>query len=280
MAETYPSSQAYFSVGSPGKITQANITLGDSRPFATTTVTITFQTVHKIPIGGLLQFEFDPINFVFPDDKSTVTCSTNLASNAICDFKRMSRVIVRDLFTLTGYEGGQNLTFTIDNCLIDIDRRMVTDSWKITTLTSDEYAIDRLTNGLSLSFQCNSPCLTCADTNPSYCLSCNPLSTSTILYGSRCYTHCPQGLFLSADANQCLPCDPTCLSCKPDNPNYCTGCDPRGGRPFLDGSTCVDACMGGYYADLDEGRCERCGGGCLTCSGNATQCMSCNVSSS
>lgn len=215
-------------------------------------MTITFLTTHRIPIGGLLQFDFDAINFVFPYDKSRVTCSTNLAQNAVCDFTRMSRILVRDLFTLSPFEGGQVITFTIDNCLIDINLRIVTDSWKVTTLTSDEYAIDRLTNGLSLSFPCNAPCLTCAESNPAYCFTCNPLSGQPILYGSRCYSECPQGLYLT-EYGQCQPCNAICKACKADNPNYCTTCDSLSAKPFLEGSTCTDSCQGGYFANSKSG---------------------------
>lgn len=74
MAESAAGNGAFFRVGSPGLIKDANITALDLRYMATTAITISFRPVTTIPIGGILQFEFDHIYFVFPNDKSVINC--------------------------------------------------------------------------------------------------------------------------------------------------------------------------------------------------------------
>jgi len=65
---------------------------------------------------------------------------------------------VSDLFTQGPLPNGTWITFTIDNCRFDADRKMVLDSWELTTYTPDGFLIDRATNGMAISFPCNAPC--------------------------------------------------------------------------------------------------------------------------
>jgi hypothetical protein len=55
---------------------------------ALTTVTINFRTENVIPKGGYVVLEFDHINYVFPDDRSKISCTTNLAQKANCIFTK------------------------------------------------------------------------------------------------------------------------------------------------------------------------------------------------
>ena len=52
MAQTRLGNGALFSVGSPGVITDANITALDTRELALTTITLSFITVTDIPPDG------------------------------------------------------------------------------------------------------------------------------------------------------------------------------------------------------------------------------------
>jgi hypothetical protein len=109
---------------------------------------------------------------------------------------------VSDLFTQGPLPNGTWIIFTIDNCYLDADRKMTLDSWELITYTYDGYLIDRVSNGLSLSFPCNAPCQSCLADNPNYCLTCNALTGSTILYSNRCYAKCPDRLYVD-EYNKC-----------------------------------------------------------------------------
>lgn len=72
---------------------------------------------------------------------------------------------------------------------------MTTPSWTVTTVTPDGYLIDRVSDILTLTFSCNSPCLTCLSNNPNYCLTCNSATNSTIFYNNKCLDKCPDSLY-------------------------------------------------------------------------------------
>ena len=119
-----------------------------------------------IPKGGYLVLDFDHIFYEFPEDKSRITCTTNLVQRADCVFTKENQIHILNLFQTSPFLPGQWLSLTIDNCKLDVDRKMTLKSWEVTTMTDDGFPIDRITNGLSLSFPCNAPCQTCPTDNP------------------------------------------------------------------------------------------------------------------
>lgn len=151
---------------------------------------------------------------------------------------------------------------------------MTLKSWELNTLTSDGFLIDRVSNGLSISFPCNAPCQTCLADNPNYCLTCNALTGSTILYSNRCYSKCPDRLYVD-EFNKCQPCQKPCYTCKQDNPKSCLSCDILSDFPFLDGNTCRNECPFGYFKNNKTLKCEKCHASCETCIETGTKCVTC-----
>ena len=45
--------------------------------------------------------------------------------------------------------------------MIDLNVTYTIPTWNITTFTPDNYVIDRASSGMTLTFLCNEPCLTC-----------------------------------------------------------------------------------------------------------------------
>ncbi len=75
---------------------------------------------------------------------------------------------------------------------------------------------------------CNSTCLTCdvsifnISSNAS-CLSC---PDGTFLNEKQCGTTCPSNKYKAGPPeNACNLCDPTCLTCEGEGPNYCLTCN-------------------------------------------------------
>jgi hypothetical protein len=56
--------------------------------------------------------------------------------------------------------------FTINNVFIDVDASGPTESWTVVSYTADGFMIDRVRDVLTLTFPCQTPCLTCPTTNP------------------------------------------------------------------------------------------------------------------
>lgn len=147
-------------------------------------MTVKFAIANPIPEGGYLQVEFDQRYFTFNRD-STFKCTSQLVKNVevTCEFIRDSIFLVKDIFPKDFPVSAVTppVDFTINNVNIAVSSKMTTPSWKVTTMTSDGYLIDRVTNELTLTFPCNAPCLTCLSNNPNYCLTCNVLTGSSIL---------------------------------------------------------------------------------------------------
>ena len=125
----------------------------------------------------LLRFNSSQFGFPLPP-----VCSSNLAHNTTCILNTPESILVSNLFPTASFTAGDNLTISIENCLLNVTEKVLTSSWNISTLTVDGYAIDRVDQGLSINFSCNAPCLTCSSESPSVCLSCNALTGTPILY--------------------------------------------------------------------------------------------------
>src|SRR3569833_157940 len=122
---------------------------------------------------------------------------------------------------------------------------MTTSSWTLTTYTNDGYMIDQKSTGLTLSFTCNSPCLTCLANNPNMCLTCNTFSGAPILYNGGCYQTCPDSTYYSTAVGSCVFCDPICRTCIYYDGKICTSCNSDSEYPYLNGNICSNKCAFG-----------------------------------
>ncbi|CDW75779.1 UNKNOWN [Stylonychia lemnae] len=268
-------------VGQPSTITQANFTALDFRQLAYTAITIRMKTNNFIPAGGYLEVSFDRMYFQVNRDTS-FKCTSNLVKNELvtCVFNKEGQFLVQDLFP-ADYVGGSFVDFTINNVNIDVTTKMTTPSWTVISYTNDGYQIDKISDGLSLVFPCNSPCQTCQTNSPTYCLSCNALSGKTILYNNKCWDTCPNSQYYDSFQFKCMPCDIKCKSCNPLNPSECLTCNPLSAEyPFLSGNTCQNTCSFGFYGNSRTGTCDKCTSPCASCSGTPNNCTSCEQSSS
>jgi hypothetical protein len=147
---------------------------------------------------------------------------------------------------------------------------------------------------------CQLPCITCLDNQPTKCLSCyygSTLTGNTCVFDTSCNstsscTDCGQGLNLYLDGTNCMTC-PTitnCLQCSSSDVAKCARCD---NGYFLDSTyTCTqcqtqctaclstDICTGcatGYtlLSGVSSGSCIACSSPCVTCQGSSTYCLSC-----
>lgn len=100
-------------------------------------------------------------------------------------------------------------------------------------------------------------CTACTATD---CMEC---ASPFVLTPSGCQCNNTDGMYLSINGSTCLPCTtaiPNCTACTntgPTTPTTCTGS------------------VVGYFIDVGGQNCASCGGFCLTCSNNATNCGSC-----
>ncbi|EAR89540.2 EGF-like domain protein (macronuclear) [Tetrahymena thermophila SB210] len=128
---------------------------------------------------------------------------------------------------------------------------------------------------------CDPICATCFNTS-NQCTSCNSPLT---LNGSSC--QCSSGFYNSQTnkcvactvhevpdniRQQCVTCDPNCLSCQDvNNLAVCTSCQ----NPYsLYQSKCQNPCPNKYYSDQNQ-ICQPCSTNCLTCRNNSNYCTAC-----
>ena len=153
--------------------------------------------------------------------------------------------------------------------------------------------------------ECQLPCLTCADNNPSYCLSC-PVNAEAVngacvanftCNSTSTCTDCGYGLNyifapISTTTAVCAPCPdlPNCIQCD-DVDNYvcsickngyylndnlaCSACNSNCTSCWSD--TICTGCAPGWTLKKGqtEGRCRACESPCLTCKGKTKYCTSC-----
>ena len=66
---------------------------------------------------------------------------------------------------------------------INIVDPVTTSSWILTTFLNDGISkIDRIHDGMTLTFECSYPCLSCFEGQPDQCSSCNTVEGDLILY--------------------------------------------------------------------------------------------------
>lgn len=143
---------------------------------------------------------------------------------------------------------------------------------------------------------CQEPCTQCAGsaTNCTVCPhgfvhaegKCRMPHCAT-LSGTTC-TSCDAGFYRYGDGLQCLPCVAPCAACSGAATN-CTECregysmDSAAGLCILphctnmQGAACA-RCASGYYLGAGGSACLPCTAPCATCTGAATNCLSCNAS--
>ena len=127
---------------------------------------------------------------------------------------------------------------------------------------------------------CSSVCATC--TSLSVCQSCQ--SVNGIAYfkeGSSCTVSCPSNKFGNINTMTCDPCANGCLTCFGAALTECNSCTTHSTVPyFLEYNTniCSTACINGQYKNTTSHKCLLCSPVCVTCSGSATNCLTCGMS--
>lgn len=130
-------------------------------------------------------------------------------------------------------------------------------------------------------------CATCNGLSNTSCTSCSGtyffLSSNT-----SCVVSCPQLYYSSETLNQCISCDPTCLTCDGPGSSYCLSCSSSS---YLSGTQCVTLCtipMIGYvtnntciascpysnYVKTLDNTCRPCPTNCGVCF-NSSYCTTC-----
>lgn len=155
--------------------------------------------------------------------------------------------------------------------------------------------------------QCELPCVTCLDNNPTLCTACQTGSyrsgysciLNTTCNNDNTCTYCGQGLGfflvpLSGAGGYCSACPniSNCLQCNENNAYYCSVC--RNAHYLETNGTCSSchsnctlcvsnvtctACSAGWTISslLSDGQCLACDVSCMTCYGQPNLCTACNA---
>ena len=146
---------------------------------------------------------------------------------------------------------------------------------------------------------CELPCLTCVDGQPTQCRSCykgarisgnNCVADLTCNLNNDC-TSCPSGVNYVLMGANCLECPviPKCTQCRQSNPSKCAICEagyyptdsgcascPTGSTACRSAYICT-GCVPGYtiVSTTGEGLCLSCERPCATCQNTQATCTSC-----
>lgn len=139
-----------------------------------TTMYLNFRTVHQIPISGTIVITYPSQVSPFDASVSVVTCSLNIATSPTCTHNQAQRTItITNIVTTTALVAGSAVEITL-NEMKNPSTATATDSFIISTYEvsgSDNYIIDTVSTGLTLTVNCNYPCKSCSATDSSECTS-------------------------------------------------------------------------------------------------------------
>ena len=124
----------------------------------------------------LIFYEPSEIKPVFEDGKTTVDCVFSNTVRLDCEyFPDKPGVIKVSNILIAKQNPGRELSLTLTNQEILVEDPTTTKSWTMVTYEDEEtkFAIDQITADMTFTFTCKLPCLTCLDTDPDHCLSCN-----------------------------------------------------------------------------------------------------------
>ena len=159
-----------FSTTTPTTITTASVSNDNKNAYKSATFSLNFTTVNEIPVDGVIVItypaEVEPID----PSVTTLTCSVNIATSPTCTHDEINRKI-----TISNVVAGSTLAkataIQIElNEMRNPEFSSTTSSFIIITyevVSSVQYAIDRVNSGLTLTVNCDFPCLTCSSSDKS-----------------------------------------------------------------------------------------------------------------
>ena len=171
---------------------------------ATTTITIGWINTQVYPkdLALLIYYNPEEIAPVFEEGETTVPCLFRQTVLVSCEYLADEPGVIKVTNILQVEQNpGMQISLTLTNQQILVTSPQETESWKLATFTDSTtaYAIEKISGGMTITFGCNFPCLTCRDDDPDYCTSCNQyFEDYLILYEGKCTIDCPVRTFKEA----------------------------------------------------------------------------------
>ena len=162
----------------PAQILDPQFEALDLRQLAVTTVSLIWTNTQVYPKDLAIKIRYDPtdISPVFKEGENSVPCVFRQTVIVRCEYLKDEPGVIKitDMLIASQNPGAQ-LQLTLTNQKIKVTEPKKTSSWQMTTFTdsSTTYSIDKVSEGLTFTFSCNLPCMTCLPNDPDYCLSCN-----------------------------------------------------------------------------------------------------------
>jgi hypothetical protein len=127
--------------------------------------TFRFTPANAIPTNAKLELVY-PSSVTVP---TSIICTgiTGIPAGTVLDCATSHNTASRTLTILNGFNSTSDITtavsFQIDG--ISNPSTTSTSSFTLSTVSSDDFKIDTINNGLVPTLQCNSPCKTCSSSN-------------------------------------------------------------------------------------------------------------------
>lgn len=148
----------------PSIIQDYSFEVFDLRQKALTTVTINWVSTQTYPKDTKIVIDYDQTQispvFASPDIKE-VDCIFRESRVKKCTFE-YNQIFVSDIMPSEEYSNSK-MELTITNMIINVVTPLTTESWVLTTYLNDGRSkIDQIQSDMTLTFDCNYPCHTCA----------------------------------------------------------------------------------------------------------------------
>eukprot|EP00347_Sterkiella_histriomuscorum_P015240 403357777 len=239
----------YTSTGSQVESVNTGVLVVNDSPaqFNTTQFSVTLAN-YQVSASTSYTFTFNPVNYqqdmivhiVFPSE--VVLPSAADAKNVKCD------AVQGTSYDLTCTLNVTNRTLIVKNAFpFPLEPRVIsfavspitnppqiikTSTFKISTYSSEYYALDARNTSLLLDFACQLPCRSCVVTNITGCSSCYSsltgnasLTNLPFLVDRYCYELCPVSTYQDFSTYTCPSCySKRCRSCTGPKSRQCTSC--------------------------------------------------------
>ncbi len=111
-----------------------------------------------------------------------------------CEFKTDKSTITITKVTGTQIEAGSSFWVTLYG-LVNSKLAAATDTFSFEVKTEKGGQVMYQNKGLTVTNDCDYPCLTCDPANPSKCLTCETTSEFALFLNGQCLSNCPSNYY-------------------------------------------------------------------------------------
>ena len=179
----------------PAGLTSGSVKQEHKLPFKAAHYTFQITIAHALPPQANILLNLPlSINVDIPKLTCWVDSAPDLAR--FCTYNETSRNLKVFNITAKLLFGGTNVHLEVGG-MVNPRLKSESDSFVVTTTTTDNFLIDQKTSGLTVFADCNYPCMSCKESDADFCYRCDTEEDSVfnLFFQNTCVSSCPSQFF-------------------------------------------------------------------------------------